>query len=229
MEKIIFVVLLAVLLASCTASKINNSNASSPNQETIRQSENLLLSKEKTFEEESKEQERIVIYNSYITLEVKNPDSNNIRLAEIAKKYDGYVQTLGNRVSIIRVKSDKLYEAIDDIAETGKIKSKTISGDDVTEHYTDIQIRLENAHNARKRYLELLEKAENVEAALKVEKELERLNGEIDSFEGKLKRLKHLSDYSTITINMEEKVKPGILGYIGLGIYKSIKWLFVRN
>jgi hypothetical protein len=88
---------------------------------------------------------------------------------------------------------------------------------------------LDNASNARKRYLELLAKAETVEAALKVEKELERLNGEIDSLEGKINQLKHLSEYSTITVYLEEKVKPGILGYVGIGLYESVKWIFVRN
>jgi len=172
---------------------------------------------------------RIVLYNASLNIVVKNPDSTNVRLAEIAKKYEGYVQTLGNEKSIIRVKANKLNIVVADISELGKVKSKTISGDDVTDKYTDFQVRLENAYKARERYLELLAKAENVEAALKVEKELERLNGEIDSLEGKLKQLKHLSDYSTITIYMDEKVKPGILGYVGIGIYKSVKWLFVRN
>ncbi|MFM7854433.1 MAG: DUF4349 domain-containing protein, partial [Flammeovirgaceae bacterium] len=71
--------------------------------------------------------------------------------------------------------------------------------------------------------------AENVEAALKVEKELERLNGEIDLITGKLNRLSHLSDFSTIDVELVEQKKIGVLGYIGIGIYKAMKWLFVRN
>jgi cell division protein ZapA (FtsZ GTPase activity inhibitor) len=224
MKKILFVILATVVLASCTTSRQMNSTSYSPGFEAKNQPESLYTSPGETFE-----QERIVLYNAFITLVVKIPDSTNTRLTRIASKYDGYVQTLGNKTSVIRVKSDKLNSAIADISEAGKVKSKTISGDDVTDQYTDFQIRLENAYNARKRYLELLGKAENVEAALKVEKELERLNGEIDSLEGKLKQLKHLSDYSTITIYMEEKVKPGILGYLGIGLYKSVKWLIVRN
>ena len=91
-----------------------------------------------------------------------------------------------------------------------------------------LKIRLDNATKARETYLALLKKAENVESALKVEKELERLNGEIDILEGKMQKLSHLSQYSTITINIKSKPKPGILGYIGIGIYKSVRWLFVR-
>jgi hypothetical protein len=172
---------------------------------------------------------RIVIYDATLKMVVKSPDSTNVNLSKIASKHEGYVQVLGNKKSIIRVKSERLEGAIAEISTLGKVKDKTISGNDVTEQYTDYQIRLDNASNARKRYLELLAKAETVEAALKVEKELERLNGEIDSLEGKINQLKHLSEYSTITVYLEEKVKPGILGYVGIGLYESVKWIFVRN
>lgn len=224
MKKILFIVLATLVLASCTTSRQKISTSYPPEFDAKSQPKSPYSSPGETYE-----QDRIVLYNAFITLVVKIPDSTNTRLTRIASKYDGYVQTLGNKTSVIRVKSDKLNSAIADISEAGKVKSKTISGDDVTDQYTDFQIRLENAYNARKRYLELLGKAENVEAALKVEKELERLNGEIDSLEGKLKQLKHLSDYSTITIYMEEKVKPGILGYLAIGLYESVKWLIVRN
>ncbi|MEL6628160.1 MAG: DUF4349 domain-containing protein, partial [Bacteroidota bacterium] len=64
---------------------------------------------------------------------------------------------------------------------------------------------------------------------LKVEKELERLNTELDLLKGQMKRLENLTTFATINIRHEEKKKPGPLGYIGLGLYHSVKWLFVRN
>jgi DNA-binding MarR family transcriptional regulator len=175
------------------------------------------------------DENRVVIYNAKVAIRVKNADSLNRKLAELSSKYDGYVVSLGNRYSSIRVKSENLNSAITEIAGLGKMSSKTISGNDVTEEYKDYEIRLDNAAKARGRYLQLLEKAENVEAALKVEKELERLNGEIDLLKGKLERLKHLSDFSTIDIQIMEKQKMGVLGYVGLGLYKAVKWLFIRN
>jgi len=172
---------------------------------------------------------RIVIYNATLTIVIKNPDSANSALAKIAEEFSGYVSTLGNKSSTIRVKADKLNEAITEISKLGKIKEKVLSGNDVTDEYKDYEIRLDNANKARARYLELLSKAENVEAALKVEKELERLNGEIDLLEGKLKRLKHLREYSTITIYLNEKTRLGVLGYVVVGLYEGVKWLFIRN
>lgn len=173
--------------------------------------------------------ERKIIYSANLTLSVDNPNSTNSTLKQIANKYEGYFNEIGTYRTVIRVKSDYLNEATDEIATLGKVESKSLSGRDVTEEFMDYQIRLENAQKARDRYLELLAQAENVEATLKVEKELERLNEKIELLKGRIKRINHLSDYSTISIQLKKKKKPGILGYVSLGIYHSVKWLFVRN
>lgn len=175
------------------------------------------------------EVKRKVNYFAFFELAVENVDTANSQLKNIAAKYDGYVNALGTNRSTIRVKSEHLEAANSDVKKLGKVQRNTVTGLDVTEQYLDNQIRLENAEKARDRYLELLARAENVEAALKVEIELERLNGTIDQIKGKMQRLDHLDEYSTINVELQEKKKPGVLGYIGLGLYHSVKWLFVRN
>jgi hypothetical protein len=179
--------------------------------------------------ESDKATSRMMIYNASISLEARNPDTVALKVAAIAKKYKGYVLTSSNTYTSIRVLSASLKEALDEIETFGKVKSKNISGTDVTDEFTDYTIRLENAERSRKRYLELLQKAVTVEETLKVEKELERLNGDIDLLKGKMNRINHLVDYSTIVVYHKEKVKPGIIGYVFVGLYKAAKWLFVRN
>jgi hypothetical protein len=175
------------------------------------------------------EPERKVLYDAYITLSAKDTELAAKQVEEIAKKYEGYVLQSGTYATTIRVKSDKLKLAIADIEILGKVQNQSISGQDVTEQYLDYGIRLENAEKARLRYLELLEKAENVEAALLCEKELERLNETIETLKGKMNRIDHLVEFSTITVTIKEKKKPGLIGYVGMGLYYSVKWLFVRN
>lgn len=170
-----------------------------------------------------------VIYSSTVNLTVKIPDTTSVQLADIAKKYRGYVQQSGTTMCVIRVEEKMLTMALEDIALLGKVTSKNMYGEDVTDQYADFGIRLENAEKARIRYLELLEKAENVQSALLVEKELERLNETIELLKGQMNRIDHLAAYSTITVYITEKKKPGVLGYIGIGLYKAVKWLFVRN
>lgn len=172
--------------------------------------------------------ERKVIYNARLTLTVKNIDSANAFITSLVNNYEGYLVTVGNSKTEIRVKSIFLNNTLSDLNKIGTVTNKNVFGQDVTEEYFDNEIRLENAKKARQRYLELLQKAENVATTLLVEKELERLNGEIDIIEGKLKRMNHLTEFSTIDIYLEQKEKLGILGYIFVGLFKGIGWLFVR-
>ncbi|MFH0892808.1 MAG: DUF4349 domain-containing protein [Bacteroidota bacterium] len=169
-----------------------------------------------------------IVYNASCDLKVKKVDTANAQLKRIAEKFDGYAQSLGPRTSVIRVKSANLNAAIAEIAKFGKQRNKSLYGNDVTEQYYDLALRLDNYERARIRYNELLAKASNVDEMLKVEKELERVNREIELLKGKLNLLKNQVDYSTITVYLTEKRKLGILGYIFKGMYVSVKWLFVR-
>ena len=175
------------------------------------------------------ENDRKILYDAYLTLTVETPDSTSLYIQAIAKRYGGYVNEIGTDRSIIRVESQLLDAAIDDISQLGRLDRKSVRGQDVTEAYLDYQIRLDNAQQARGRYLDLLDQAATVDEILKVEKELERLNETIDLLKGKMNRIDHLDTYATITINLRERQKPGILGYIGIGLYQGVRWLFVRG
>ena len=220
--------MLSGLFIGCSSSR-RSSPAYGYESTTEQSNSDLLLANKDKYFYETKTIERKILFSAFISLTVDKPDTANIYIEKIAKKYNGYVNEVGTYRTVIRIKSTNLDSAIKDISALGKVQNRNISGQDVTDEYLDYQIRLENAEKSRKRYLELLAKAENVEAALKVEKELERLNGTIDLLKGKMNRINHLSDFSTITINLKEKKKPGLLGYIGIGLYHSVKWLFIRN
>ena len=176
-----------------------------------------------------KEQARVIIYNARFEIEADDPEKTSKEISSISSVYEGYIVSAGNRRVVFRVPSDKFESAIKDLEKIKDVTSKNIYSEDVTDTYRDTELRLDNKIKARDRYLDLLKKAENVTAAVSVERELERLNGEIESMKGKLKQLSHLASYSTITISIEEKTKPGPIGYILMYAWKGVKWLFVRN
>lgn len=176
----------------------------------------------------SETNERLVISSATIKMEFSEPDSAQNQLMLIAQKYRGYVLSSEKSKTAIRVLSSHFRDAIGEIEQLGKVKDKNISGEDVTEEFRDLEIRLDSAEKTRKRYLELLNKADKVDEILKIEKELERLNGEIDLLQGKIKRLSHLAQYATITVEAGKGVKKGMLGYVFYAAYAGVKWLFVR-
>lgn len=172
---------------------------------------------------------QLIIYNARMEITAKNIDTANARIVSVAKKYEGFVVSVSNSFTSIRVKSENLNQAMKELESVGKVTSKNVYGEDVTMEYNNLNIRLDNANKARQRYLELLAKAEDVKAALEVEKELERLNKEIDVLEMELSNMSKQIDYSLIEISLQERKQPGILGYVFIGLYKSVKWLFVWN
>jgi hypothetical protein len=172
---------------------------------------------------------RKILYSASLTLAVKEPDSIGNSIEGVAKKFGGYLSHSSATSITILVKSENIKVAVDELATLGKASDKSFYSQDVTAEYTNYAIRLENAEKARDRYLELLAKAENVTAAVAVEKELERLNETIDLIKGNMNLLDHREEFSSITISVHERKKPGLLGYIGIGLYESVKWLFVRN
>ncbi len=183
------------------------------------------------FEESNKEKmaDRKMIYNGSISLNVKNTDSTQRKIYELIESKEGFIVKSSTNSTIFRVYNDYLYPTIGELEQLGKVKYKSISGKDVTDEHYDLNIRLENAQMARDRYLELLNRAQTVDETLKVEKELERLNTELDLLQGKIERLDHLVDYATIEVNYEKGKKPGVIGYVFVGVFKAVKWLFVRG
>lgn len=172
---------------------------------------------------------KYMTYNASVELLCKNPDNVRNQLPSIAEKYQGYVSQIDNESAIIKVKSDNLNNALDEISLLGKVIDKNIEANDITNQYLDVNIRLENYEKSRNRYLELLAKAQTVEEILQVEKELERLNGEIELLKSEIERFDQDIKYSTISVYYDKKAKPGILGYVFKGLYKGIRWLFVRD
>jgi hypothetical protein len=230
MRKIIFPLFLCAsfslaLLSSCSSSLNHRSSsyAYSPSKESSYKTEDESGTDVSLLEVP----DRKLIYDADIDITVKKPDTANVQLIRIARKYNGYVLSTGTNYTTIRVKADSLQFALTEIARLGKVKKKSIYAEDVTEQYSDLTIRLDNATKARIRYLELLAKAANVSETLLVEKELERLNKDIDLLEGKMNKMNHLLDYSTITVHVEKRIKPGPLGFVFKYLYKGVKFLFV--
>lgn len=173
--------------------------------------------------------DRKVIYSAALDLLVVEPDSAVARIVTLTKAYEGFLTRTSNTGATIRVPAARLDETLTEISALGRVKDKRITGDDVTEAYFDIGIRLDNAEKSRQRYLELLAKAQTVEETLLVERELERLTETIDLLKGKRNRLDQLEAYSVISIDLERKAKLGPLGYVVKGVYGVVKWLFVRG
>jgi hypothetical protein len=101
---------------------------------------------------------------------------------------------------VVRVPAERFEEALGEIEKLGPVPEREIVAQDVTEEYTDLKLRLANARKLRDKLTALLDRAENIQDILAIEKELSRVTGEIERLEGRLNKLKHQVAFSKISV-----------------------------
>lgn len=173
------------------------------------------------------ETDRMVAYSGYLSLSVKNTDATKESLLLEVKGSNGFIVKETDYSITARVPTQNMDAFFNNAKTLGKIVNETKTGTDITDQYRDNVIRLENLKTVRDRYLALLDKAVSVTDILGIEKELERVNTQIEIMEGRIKYAEESVAYSNITVDFREKAKPGPLGWIFYGIYRGVKWLFV--
>jgi len=158
-------------------------------------------------------EDRRIVKTGYMTLEVEDIAETMDKVAEMADEFSGYVVSSYKYESerrtegriIIRVPSEKFEEAFAGLRQLAiAVPYETTTAEDVTEEYVDLEAQLSNLLATEAQYLALLEKAENVEEMLMVQKELSKVRGEIERIEGRMKYLEQTSETSLIEVNVQQ-------------------------
>jgi hypothetical protein len=164
---------------------------------------------------------RKIIRNGEIQVVVKRYAPARQALDEMVKAAGGYIassqtdHSLGEVSSatiVIRVPAGHFEAITSKIARLGTVVRESTGTRDVSEEYYDLKARLTNARKLETRLQELVssKQTSKVQELLEVERELARVRGEIERFEGKLRLLDNLVDLSTITVRLsiQERYVP---------------------
>jgi len=175
----------------------------------------------------SVESQRMLIWRAWLSLEVADVSNAVARVTAIAEESGGYVQSQSDsgeeRASLtVRVPSGALTDALSSVESIGIVTSRRVSAQDVTEQYVDTDARLKTMTALRDRLRALLEKAQNVKDILAIEKELGRVQADIDSMQARLKSLKGKVDLASIDVSITKK-RVRILGPLGYA-FKAAWW-----
>ena len=157
-------------------------------------------------------QPRLIIRTADMSIIVTDTDEAMDRLAKMATDNGGWVvnssvyqysDTAKTGNITLRVPAEGFDSALDAIsAMSVEVTNLSTSGQDVTEEFVDLSARLENLEATAVRVRSFLEDADTVEEALAVNQELSRLEGEIESFKGRIQYLSQSAAFSTISINI---------------------------
>ena len=148
--------------------------------------------------------ERKLIRNGDISLEVSDLEKTQAAIEDWVKEFGGYISSSNNGEKsssyTVRIPSEKFDSAMDAAGALGTLKNKNISTQDVSDQFYDLQSRLETKKVLREKLNGYLRQANSMQDILKVESELNSVQSDIESMEGRLKRLTSQIDFSTISV-----------------------------
>lgn len=193
--------------------------------------------------------ERMVIRNANLSIVVSDPAVVMQSISRMAESMDGYVvqsniyqTTTASGLEVpegqitIRVRADMLDEALKQIKahveDTGNdVLYENISGQDVTQEYTDLNSRLRNLEDTAEQLRKIMDDAFKTEDVLRVFNELKNVNEQIEVLKGQIQYYEQSAKLSAIsvTIKAKESVQPiKVGGWEPKGVFKDAVESLVR-
>lgn len=161
-----------------------------------------------------------IIKTGYLTITVDGVIEKVQAISSAATTTGGFVQSSsvsedgeGDMIGyvVIRIPADKFESTMQSVKDLAvHIESESSEGQDVTEHYTDLEARLNAAKAQEAQYLLILEDTSTVGEVLAVQEHLAMVRSDIESLEGQIQYLANQTKYSTISINASEETKVSI-------------------
>jgi hypothetical protein len=162
--------------------------------------------------------ERKIIRDANLTIEVPAPTESQHKISSIAESQGGFVVTseMIQRTSadtskpemvvnlVVRVPSAQFNQSMEEIrAVASRIVQEKTTGQDVTEEFIDLEARIKNQKALEAQFLEIMKRANKVEDALDVQKEIADVRTEIEKLEGRKRFLENQSSLSTINVSLQ--------------------------
>ncbi|WP_338786709.1 DUF4349 domain-containing protein [Metabacillus sp. FJAT-53654] len=192
-------------------------------------------------QDSSNSDDRMVIYTANLSIRVKSyQETLNLVQQQLASS-NGYIvesssYSVGEADSLegtitVRVPQDKFDSFLKSVEnESTKVVDRSISGQDVTEEYVDLESRITSKKVVEKRLLDFMEKAEKTEDLLKISADLAVVQEEIEQIKGRMNYLNNKVDLATVTIHVvEDKVNIPALGNDDLNTWEKTKEQFMNS
>ena len=173
-------------------------------------------------------QARMVIKNASLSIVVEEPGATIDAITALAADLGGFVVSSNfYRVEVnggvevpeayitIRVPADELDNALAEIKSgAGQILNESVSGQDVTQEYTDLESRLRNLENAEQQLTAIMDEAYKTEDVLQVYNQLVGVQEQIELIKGQMQYFEQSAALSAISVNIQanEAVQPLKIG-----------------
>lgn len=162
--------------------------------------------------------EPMIIKTAELSIVVPATKEGLSAITGIATEAGGHIASSSTRKSqdrllatvVIRVPVTSFEAVLEDLRALGDVQSDSVSGEDVTSDYVDLEARLKNMEAYEKELLvlmtEIREKSGKAEDVLAIYDRIVAVRGEIESIKGQMKYLADRAGMSTITVHLSPEV-----------------------
>lgn len=177
--------------------------------------------------------DRMLVRRGDLAAEVEDLTPPLVRSHSLTESLGGYIASESrNDRSLnisMRVPEPKLDVALDSLSQFGTVKSRSVSSQDVTEESIDVEARIQSLTVERDQLRALLNRASGIPDIFTIERELARVQGDIDSLQHRLEHLRNTSTLAELNAEFSKPIKPGPVTRFFSAIGRGIGRLFVRG
>ncbi|MBI5896193.1 MAG: DUF4349 domain-containing protein, partial [Desulfobacterales bacterium] len=156
-------------------------------------------------EQTAKPVQRLRHHSGFIKLQATQPAEALDQAAALVQRAGGYVESLAGNRAVLRVPAGRFEEIYARLLTLGDVLKKSVTTQDITDQFTDVDLRLQIAEAARRRLVELLAKAKGEKEKLAILKEIERLSTQIEYLSAQRESLLKLAQFARITLEVQER------------------------
>ncbi|MCH5353914.1 MAG: DUF4349 domain-containing protein [Acutalibacter sp.] len=164
---------------------------------------------------------RKLIYTAEVSIETEAYETDYSALVQSVKAVGGYVSNEEVRGAVpqhygdvgrnsymeARIPTDKFEEFMQTLNEVGRITSRSMNVDDVTDEYYDVEARIEMLEKRYAKFEEHMERATEMSDIIELENEMSQILYELDVLKGSKRHIDNRIEYSTVRIELREVVK----------------------
>lgn len=163
---------------------------------------------------------RMVIRTARVELRSESPADVVTRAVRVAEEAGGFAsgsQTHGvgaeveQATATLRIPATSLTSVLDALRLEGELLHESLGGQDVTDQYVDLSARLRSQQTLETRLLDILDKVQSVEEALKVETELTRVRTEIERLDAQRRTMEDRVALATVDLVVSSPVRHNAL------------------
>ncbi|MDF0725362.1 DUF4349 domain-containing protein [Cytobacillus sp. S13-E01] len=195
--------------ANDMAYETKESNQEMNNDSAAKESQN-----QKSVTLKSESQNRMVIYNADLQLQVDDYKRIQSSIEKLVKEMKGYIvesnvydqgeQQIEGRLTV-RIPQENFTTFIDTVEKMSeKVRFRNVTGQDVTEEYVDLESRLKSKLVVEERLMQFMKEAKETKDLLQISADLASIQEEIEQIKGKMSYLENKASLSTVTMTLFE-------------------------